>query len=366
MTVDLPRTAVIMAGGVGERFWPLSRQRFPKQLLPLAGGRSLLQESHDRIAPLVPEGHVHVLTTADLADVVAEHAPFIPRENILVEPMRRNTAACLALASAILEKRHGPNVMAVTTADHIIGDVAGFRAVFERALTLAASHEQILVFGVRPTRPETGYGYIELGSVVDEHPAIPCHAVRGFREKPDLQTAERYLGAGNFLWNSGMFVWRSDVLHAAFAEHAEPYAWRGWERAALGSPDATVSQVSPTLARVFENLPNLSIDYAVMEKTSNIWGLPASFDWIDIGGWEALRALLDVDEAGNARQGDTVLVDTRESTLHSTGPLIATCGIENLVVVATPDAVLVCPRDRLEEVKRVVAALKTENQESHL
>ncbi|MBN1475632.1 mannose-1-phosphate guanylyltransferase [Candidatus Sumerlaeota bacterium] len=366
MMVDLPRVAVIMAGGVGERFWPLSRQRFPKQLLPLAGGRSLLEESHDRIAPLVPEGRVHVITTADLAEAVAAHAPFIPRENILTEPMRRNTAACLALASAILEERHGPHVMAVTTADHIIGDVSVFRAVLERALSLAVSHEQLLVFGVRPTRPETGYGYIELGPVVHDHPTLPCHEVRGFREKPDHQTAERYLGAGNFLWNSGMFVWRSDVLHAAFAEHAKPYAWRGWERSALSTLSAAGAQFSPAVARVFEGLPNLSIDYAVMEKASNIWGLPASFDWIDIGGWEALRALLDVDEAGNARQGATVLVDTRDSTLHSTGPLIATCGVENLVVVATPDAVLVCPRDRLEEVKRVVAALKNENQESHL
>jgi mannose-1-phosphate guanylyltransferase len=362
-TPALPRAAVIMAGGVGERFWPLSRRQRPKQLLPLHDSHTLLEKAHRRLEPLVPAGQIYVLTTAALAAAVSEQAPYVSPANIVVEPMRKNTAACLALAAAVLEQRHGPTVMAVTTADHLIEDDRLFQATLERGFQLASSHSQMIVFGLRPTRPETGYGYIEIGEISDAHEDLPCHAVRAFHEKPDLATAQRYVAGGRHLWNSGMFVWQTGVLRRAFAEHAKVYAQA---MDAMSQIDLLGGDDMEALAAIFEDLPNLSIDCAVLEHARNVWALPASFPWLDLGGFESLRHLMPHDTADNARQGCTVAVDTRGSTLYSTGPLVATCGVEDLVVIATPDAVLVCPRGRAADVKSVIAALSAENQESHL
>lgn len=359
----LPRVAVIMAGGVGERFWPMSRRRRPKQLLPLAEGRSLLELAHARIAPVVSPENVFVATTESLAQVIRTEAPYLQPENVIAEPMGRNTAACLALAASTIERRRGPCVMAVITADHLIGEPDLFAATMRRGLDLAAPGERLVVFGIRPTCPETGFGYIELGPVCDEDPVLPCHTVARFEEKPDLATAQLYVESGHHLWNSGMFAWHTRALRAAFARHAPAYA-EGMR--AIDALDAAQSASRPALARVFDALPNLSIDYAVMEKAQNAVALPAAFPWRDAGGWEAVRELLPQDEGGNACAGKTAAVETRGSTLHSTGPLIATLGVENLIVVATPDAVIVCPRDRAQDIKRVVSHLASHGLEEFL
>jgi mannose-1-phosphate guanylyltransferase len=355
--------AVIMAGGVGERFWPLSRRDYPKQLLRLTGSETLLDLALRRLEPLIPTDHIFVVTTATLAPAIREHTPHLNPRNLLLEPEGKNTAASLALAVAAIEQRHGPSVMAVATADHLIGEEDRFRSTMERAMDLAEAHDQLIVFGVRPTHPETGYGYIELGEVVDHHPELPCHSVLHFREKPDQATAARYVNAGNFLWNSGMFAWQTQTLRRAFAEHAEPHS------RALSQMDqirSLAGEHSEALAPIFAALPNLSIDFAVLDHAENIWALPVAFPWIDIGSWESVREMLPPDAMGNAKRGEIITVDTRGSTLYSTGPLIAACGVEDVVVVATPDAVLVCPRGRVQEIKAVVAALSAERKESHL
>lgn len=352
-----------MAGGVGERFWPLSRRQRPKQLLPLAEGRSLLEMAHSHARALTGEDRVFILTTASLAPVIRERAPWVALDNIVVEPQGRNTAACLALAVATLEQRLGPCVMAVLTADHLIGDQAALLAALRRGCHLMQSHSQLLVFGIRPTRPETGYGYIEVGEVVDPDPALPCHRVRRFHEKPDMDTARRYMAAGTHLWNSGMFVWQTATLREAFARHAPVHAAAMEQMSRL---DLAGGADRDALAAIFAGLPNLSIDHAVLEHADNVWVLPARFPWMDLGGWESVRQLLPLDGDANARQGPTIAVDTRGSTLYSTGPLVATCGVQDLIVVATDDAVLVCSRERAQEIRQVLAALRAEHQEAHL
>ncbi len=343
--------AVIMAGGSGTRFWPASRRAEPKQFLKLTGDRSLLQATVDRIAPLVPIDRVIVVTNARFVDRVAEDLPDLPRENILGEPVGRNTAPCVALATAWTESRFGPDeVMAVLPADHYIGDEAGYRSVLAAAESVAARDGGLVTIGIKPTRPETGYGYLELG---DEESAMQGHAVRRvarFVEKPDRERAMEYMKGGNHLWNSGMFVWKAASIRTEI-ERQIPDLVAGMN-AFRDTRDLTAE-----LARRYPAFPSVSIDYGVMEGAAAVRAIPGDFAWNDVGSWEALRDLGPLDEAGNVVRGDAVLVESHDCVVAGDGKLIAAVGVRDLIIVQSGDAILVCPRDRAQDVRLIVDRL---------
>ncbi|MDX2168936.1 MAG: sugar phosphate nucleotidyltransferase [Deltaproteobacteria bacterium] len=343
-----PRFAVVMAGGAGTRFWPLSRARHPKQFLRLDGPRTLLQESVFRLRGVVPARNVLVVAPPALAKLVRRQLPDLPPGNLVLEPSARGTAACLALAAAHVAQRDANALMAVVTADHVIRDRAAFRASFARAFAIATDDASLVTFGIPPAAPETGFGYVRLGEpLAARRPRV--FRGEGFVEKPDLATARRYLASRRWLWNSGMFVWRVDVFRAALATHAA---------ATMRVVDALAQRATAAARRAYGRLPAVPIDVAVMERAPRIAVVEATFDWNDVGSWAAMPALWGADAAGNTQRGEALLVDCRNTVVRAERRLVAVLGAQDLVVVDTPDVVLVCPRARVQEVRRLVAALR--------
>jgi mannose-1-phosphate guanylyltransferase len=350
------RIAVVMAGGTGERFWPLSRRQRPKQLLRLAGKMTLLEESVNRIETFVGAGNVYVVTGADQAPLVRKTMAGYPPENIIVEPMGRDTAPCLALMLAHLSHSGEDPTMIVLTADHSIGPVDRFHADCRAAFEAAETDDVLVTFGIQPTRPDTGFGYIELGERVADYDGSQVYRVVRFREKPNTETAHAFLQAGNFLWNSGMFVWRASVLTRAFEEHA-PQIAQG--RAELAQALGQASERDRVRA-IFETIPKLSIDYAVMERADNVRCVRATFKWDDVGTWSSLARLHPTDPDGNTVVGRALMVETKNSIVYvderessDDAPIVATLGLEDLIVVVTSDAVLVCHRDQAQRIKQI-------------
>ena len=347
------RYVLIMAGGSGKRLWPLSRQDMPKQLLKVVGGKSLLRLAYERVSGLVPAEHVLVCTGADYADVVAGDLPEVPAANILGEPEGRDSLNAVAWPAAVLQARDPDAVVAVVTADQIMHPVEAFQDALREGFEVAESVPGTLVtFGVVPTVPHTGYGYLQRGDALPERPDV-C-AVRSFREKPDQATAEAYLASGEYWWNSGMFVWRADTLLQQL-EVLQPETYAA-VRELAASPDR--------LAEIYPRLLKISVDYAVMEPVSQGRGsarvvavrLPIS--WHDVGGFAALGEHLPRDERGNVVQGVSVLVDARDNVVinqSEDGRLVAVVGLSNTVIVQTPQITLVCPISEAERIKELVA-----------
>ncbi len=359
--------AMVLAGGSGTRLWPYSRQRRPKQLLQLFGQRSMLQIATRRLAPLIGPERVYVLTGADYADEVRTALPEIPAEQVVGEPAPLGTAAAIGLGAAILRARDPEAVLCVLTADHLIQPESALRAALADAERVARAG-RLVTFGIQPTAPETGFGYIELGPALDapraEDGAPLAREVKRFVEKPDRATAERYLASGDFVWNSGMFAWRVDVILDAFARHLPRLAARLDEIAGLaGGPDFEAG-----LAEVWSRIEDrTTIDYGIMERADRVACLPAQFDWRDIGAWPALFEALDRDERGNAAVGDHLGIDDRGSLIFApSGRLVATIGLRDMIVVDTEDALLVCPVERAQEVKDLVERLKAEGRDGLL
>lgn len=345
--------AAILAGGSGTRFWPLSRRDHPKQLLELTeGSPTLVAQTVERLAPLVPESHCRIICGRSHDAPIAQVLPRIPR---LVEPAARNTAAPVALACLWAQMEAPDAVVAILPADHHIRDEAGFRAALASA-EAAAADGAIVTLGIQPTRPETGYGYIEVGEPLGEGPA---RKVVAFREKPDTAGAEAYLAGGRHLWNAGIFVFRADVMWAELERHIPE----------LTSALATVTDVgdSAGLEQAWAAVPRISIDYAVMEKTDRAAVIPADVGWSDVGSFAALPEVQGVDAEGNLRVGDTLVLDTTGSIVESRGGrLVALVGCEDLVVVDTADAVLVVPRAQAQRVRDLVTALEDAGREDVL
>jgi len=366
------RFAVIMAGGSGERFWPASRRARPKQLLRLTDpDLSMIEEAIERIAPLIPREQIVIATSELLAEPMAEALPGLPRENIVAEPEKRNTAACLALAAAHLERRYGsPDdvVMAVLTADHQIGEPDRFRATVACALDFAAREDALVTIGVVPTRPETGYGYIEVapsdrtGSAASAKRA-PLRVER-FREKPNEATALAYARSGHHFWNSGMFFWRVSTFLSGLAHHMGALA--AAERAMV---DALAGRTpAGTLREVFAPLADVSIDVGLMERASNVYVLPADFPWDDVGAWDALERTRGADAHGNVVAGDAVLVDARNSIVFNEAGedmAVAVVGLDGVIVATTRDGVLVCSKERAQDVRRAVSELRKRGRERY-
>jgi len=346
---------VILSGGSGSRLWPLSRESFPKQLLPLTGPRTLLQETALRVADAAQFHPVMVVANAEHRFVVAEQLREIGQGSptIVLEPMARNTAPAVAAAAIIAAESDPDALILVMPADHAVPDKTGFLSAVAAGAS-AAREGELVLFGVQPDSPATGYGYIRAGEALQGE----VRRVDAFVEKPDLATAEAYLADGRYVWNSGIFLLPVRGLLAELEAHAPKVlaAARGAHAAAKRDMDFLRLD-----AEAFGQSPSISIDYAVMERTERAAVVPATFAWSDVGAWGALWELAEQDADGNVEIGDTLAEDTRGSYLRSEGPLIATVGVDDLIVVATPDAVLVARRDRDQGVKNVVERLRASN-----
>jgi mannose-1-phosphate guanylyltransferase len=347
--------AVVMAGGSGTRFWPKSRRNRPKQLLKLHGDLTMLQQTVERIAPLTAPERTWIITGADQAEASRGQLPDLPFANVVCEPCPRDTAACVGLAATIVVAADPDATMIVMPADHVIAPAETFRKTVRAALdVIDADPTAFVTFGIRPTRPETGYGYIERGELLGQPGGIALNRVVQFREKPDAATAESFLAAGNFAWNSGIFVWRARAILDALAVH-KPEMAKSLERIGLALGTADEAAV---IAREFPALEKIPIDKAVMEKASNVRVLEVIYDWNDVGDWRALTALVQPDQDGNTIQGRVLARDTRGSILVADdGALIATLGIEDLVVVQSGGATLVARIDQLDKLKSLVESL---------
>ena len=368
----MERFAVIMAGGSGERFWPASRRARPKQLLRLTDpDRSMLEEAIDRIEPLIPRKNVLIATSELLQKPIREGIPSLPPENVIGEPAKRNTAACLALAAAHLEQRIGDPArasMAVLTADHLIGDPDEFRSTVAAALDFAAEKPALVTIGVPPTRPDTGYGYIEIEEPVAKAELAPgarpaIRPVLHFREKPDHPTAEEYAASGRHLWNAGMFFWRVSTFLDGVGAHMPKLrdATRGIVDA-LGDGAAG----APRVAELFEGLDDISVDYGLMERADNVHVIPATFPWDDVGSWDSLTRTRDSDADGNVTTGAPVLIGAKDCVVYDeTGgdTAVAVVGLSDVIVATTPDGILVCHKDRAQDVKKAVAELRKHGRE---
>lgn len=343
---------VILAGGRGERFWPLSRRDRPKQLLPLLSDRPMLADTVDRLSGLALPADTFIITARDLVGAVREAVPSIPHHHVVGEPVGKNTAPAVALAAWWLRDAGPDAVIAILPSDHRVEPAERFRADLGAAAEAALAQRAIVTFGVPPTRPETGYGYIEAGDPIT--PASPFHAVRAFREKPDLATAQRYLADGRHLWNAGMFLFPPRVMLEEIEAHAPEIA------ALLKALPKRVSEDEKALARYYAAAPSVSIDVAVMERSARALVARAGFAWDDLGSWAALGGAGEADASGNVTRGKTLLLDATGVVAFADGGLIAAVGVRDLVIVRTPEATLVCPRDRVQEVRELVARLKAE------
>ena len=345
--------AVIMAGGFGTRFWPASRRALPKQFLKIGGRRSMIAETAERLRGIVAPERTLVVTGADHAALVAKHLPKLPRENVLGEPAGRNTAACVAWAAHEIERRDPRSVEVVLPSDHVIQPIGAFRDLLRAAFDEARESDALLTLGIRPTSPATGYGYIESGEKLHERAGVPVHAVSRFVEKPDRARAEEFLRSGRFLWNAGIFVWSTRAILAALREH---------------QPDLLERIASMTDARradEYPRLPSLPVDVAILEKARNVRVMPIAFTWSDVGSWTALPDVVAGDRDGNHVSGDVQMVaeGARRCIVHGArGDLVALIGVEDLVVVRAGKATLVCPRDRAQDVKRIVERLEREGR----
>lgn len=347
--------AVIMAGGSGTRFWPKSRRAFPKQLLRLYGDATMIQQTVARIEPMVPAERTLVITGADQAGAVKEQLPRLPAENIVAEPCARDTAPCVGLAALLVAAKDPEGIMIVMPADHVISPADRFHATVRAAVSVINDDPSAFVtFGIKPTRPETGYGYIERGEALPSREGIALHRVEQFREKPDRPTAERFLAEGRFAWNSGIFVWRAAAILEAIRTH-RPALGAALDRLAkaLGTPGEAAA-----VAREYPSMEKIPIDKAVMEKAPNVRVLEVVYDWNDVGDWRALTALVTPDDSGNTVQGRVLTADTRNSIVVSDDAgLVVTLGVEDLVVVQARGATLIARKDQLDQLKAVVDSL---------
>jgi mannose-1-phosphate guanylyltransferase len=361
--------AVILAGGRGTRFWPRSRTRTPKQLLDIVGKETMLQQTVARLRPLIPPQHLWTVTHSEQAQQVRKQLPAPARRRVLTEPLGRNTAAAIALAA--LHVRHsarGDALLAVLPADHYIANPERYRVILKAALDMARDPDRMVVLGIPPTRPDTGFGYVErMGNALDSR-GFPVFAVRRFTEKPALALAKEYAGSGDYHWNAGMFFWRVST----FLDNLKKYLPK--THAALESLAASIGKHSydKHLREVYPRLENISVDYAILEPATREQGsprvfvIPAEVGWSDIGSWAAVYELLAKKSGENVFAGAGLAIDAEGNFLWSPTKYIAAIGVRDLVVVETPDALLICPRERAQDVGKIVKKLEDEQRNNLL
>ncbi len=341
--------AVIMAGGSGTRLWPLSRRSHPKQLLRIFEGKSLLRRSFERLRALLPAEQIYIITGPDYIEPMAAELPELPRENLMGEPCPRDTANAVGLAAHLLAIRDPDGTMGIFTADHIINPIETFAATVQRGFDAVQRHADALItFGITPRSPHTGYGYVHRGPQVN--PGV--YEVLEFKEKPDLETARRYVESGDYFWNSGMFAWRLAAIIGQIGKH-QPQIDAGLREVVAGFDDPT--QADAILAR-FSTLPKISIDFAIMEKADRVLTVEMPCEWLDVGSWPSLAEVFKPDEAGNTRAAPNVMtLDARGNILVSESDhLIAVIGVSDLIVVHSDDATLICRKQDAQRIKDLV------------
>ena len=352
-------TAVIMAGGKGERFWPKSRDRLPKQFLSLTDdGKTMIQLTVKRLLPIVAYEDMFIVTNKDYVELVKEQLPEIPVENILAEPMARNTAPCIGFAAAVISRKYEDAVMMVLPSDHLIKFEEMYLDTLSLATTVAEEDGALVTIGITPGYPETGYGYINFDTDEKHARHRGLYAVKRFTEKPDIETAKEYLNSGQYLWNSGIFIWKLSTIMQKFQELL-PDIHEGSLKIAEAFGTSNYEQV---LKDVFLNFKPISIDYGIMEHSENIYTILGNFDWDDVGSWLALERIHKANDSGNMVQGDVITIGTKDSIIVGDKKLIAAVGLKDLVVIDTDDAILICAKDATQDVKKVIENLKMCNR----
>jgi mannose-1-phosphate guanylyltransferase len=357
---SLPACAVLLAGGRGTRFWPRSRMRTPKQLLNIVGSQTMLRETLARLSPLFAPRNAWVVTNAEQAPAVKRELRAVPASHILAEPAGRNTAAAIGLAAIHLVHAHGDALMAVLPSDAYIAEAARYRGLVRASLDLARTPGNMVVLGIPPSRPETGYGYIERGGVASRPRGVAAYAVRRFTEKPALPLAKKYVSSGRYLWNAGMFFWRAST----FLDNLKRFLPATHEAlqklaASIGTP-----RYASALRRIYSKLENISVDYAVMEPATrsagkpSVFVIPAKVGWSDIGSWAAVYELLAAKSGANVSAGDSFTLDAAGNYFWSPRKFVAAVGISNVVLVETDDAILLCSRERSQDVGKIVKWLE--------
>ena len=352
---------VIMAGGGGTRFWPISRQTNPKQLLNLSGTDTLINETIDRVNKLSCKENLFVVTNKkQVKPLIKTTKDRLLAENILVEPIARNTSAAIGYAAFNIMKKHGDGIMCIYPADHHIKNEDEFSKVLKKAIKVADENDKIVTIGIKPTFPSTGYGYInfEKEKSIGEY----SHEVIEFVEKPKFNKAVEFIESGRYLWNSGMFVWKvSKVL-----EDFKRYLPKLYDRLEKLSEYMNTDKESEMVEKIYPTIPAISVDYGIMERSNDVVVVPGDFGWNDVGSWDVLGSIFPTDEKGNIRRGETIAIDTQNSVVYSDEKLVTAVGIKDLIVVSTEDAVMVCPKDRAQDVKNIAEELKEQKKDSYL
>jgi mannose-1-phosphate guanylyltransferase len=353
--------AVILAGGRGTRFWPRSRVRTPKQLLNIVGRATMFDQTVERLLPVFPYPRLWTVTNAEQVGAVRRISPRLPAAHVLAEPVGRNTAAAIGLAAFHLVQQNPQALMAVLPADHFIADTEGYRRVLRAALEVAARGENLVVLGIPPTHPETGYGYVERSTATDEAGGAKVFHVKRFTEKPQEATAREFLASGNYYWNAGMFFWRA----ATFLDNLRRFLPETHQALARVAETIGTRRYAAALARAYPKMENISVDYAILERATrepgggNVYVLPAEVGWSDIGSWAAVYDLALAGQPGaNVSSASLCAIDSTGNYIWSARKLVAVLGVNNLVVVETPDAILVCPRSRAQDVSQIVKWLE--------
>lgn len=356
----MKKTALIMAGGRGERFWPKSRKNLPKQFLSLTDdGKTMIQLTVERILPLVALEDIFIATNKDYKALVLEQLPGLPEENILCEPIGRNTAPCIGLGATHIAKKYDDAIMMVLPSDHLIKYNQMFVNTLSNGCTLAEEGENLVTIGITPDYPETGYGYIKF---IPEQPVGTAYAVDRFVEKPSLEVAKEYLATEQYLWNSGMFIWKVSTILNNLKQYM-PSIYDGLQtiKASIGTEEQDT-----VLETVFPGFPSESIDYGIMEKANNIYILPGAFGWDDVGSWLAVGRIKKSNENGNVVNGNIITVNSKNCIIEGGNKLIATVGINDLIIVDTEDATLICKKDSAGDIKKVLENLKICNRDEYI
>jgi mannose-1-phosphate guanylyltransferase len=354
--------AVIMAGGVGTRFWPLSRTQKPKQFLPIISDKTMIEETAHRLLPLISYENIYTIANQSHTSTIKNLLPQIPKRNLLVEPQGKNTGPSLMLATAAISLQNPEAAVIALPADHLIKDAERFIKKLEAASHAACDGDHIVTFGIPPSHPATGYGYIRF-SLKDsaEIAGETFFSVETFKEKPGIEQANEFLDAGNHFWNSGMFLWQAKTFPLKLERYA-PELFPFWEKMV----EALETKQESLLTSVFEEMPSISIDYALMERAQPVWMCRGDFGWSDVGSWSSLSDIWTKDDRGNALRGECFLLDSANCLVHNPGKITALVGLEDLIVVDTEDALLICRKEYDQKVKQIVEHMKKKGGNEHL